>query len=518
MRRLVLFLTFYFLFFAQTLVYSEVTLPRVIGSNMVLQRDMQVPIWGWASVGEEISITLSAEGVEPLPVITTTADADGNWRIDLPAMEAGGPYTLRVTGSNTLELTNVLFGEVWFCSGQSNMQWTVRASKDSSAEIAAATYPKIRLFYVPRKSSGLLKKDVEANWQETSPETIRNFSAVAYYFGRKLHKDINVPIGLINSSWGGTRIEPWTPLVGFLSMPALKHISKEVQQIQANYRQQLPQKMKEIETWIAKTQKALETGASLTKMPNIVHPLNNHRRPTSIYNGMVYPLIPYAIRGAIWYQGESNLRDGMIYHRKMKALIHGWREVWQQGEFPFYFVQLAPFNYDRIAAQRGQNRNPFLLPKIWEAQTATLAVPNTGMAVITDVSNLRNIHPKNKQTVGLRLALWALAKTYGQDDLVYSGPLYKSMAVEGSTIRISFDHVGSGLMSRDDEALTWFQIAGEDKQFVEAVAIVDGDTVVVSNDAVQSPVAVRFGWHQNAEPNLANKEGLPASPFRTDSW
>ncbi|MCE2401406.1 9-O-acetylesterase [Candidatus Poribacteria bacterium] len=518
MKRLVQILTVYFLLFGQTLVYSEVTLPRVIGSNMVLQRDMQVPIWGWASAGEEISIILSAEGAESLAVLTTTADADGNWRIDLPAMKAGGPYTLQVTGSNTLELTNVLFGEVWVCSGQSNMQWTVNASKDSAAEIAAAMYPKIRLFYVPRRSSGLLKQNVEADWQETSPETIRNFSAVAYYFGRKLHKDLNVPIGLINSSWGGTRIEPWTPLVGFLSVPALEAISKEVQKVQANYRQQLPQKIKEIEAWIAKTREALETGAILPQMPNNVHPLSNHRRPTSIYNGMVYPLVPYAIRGAIWYQGESNLRDGMIYHRKMKALIHGWREVWQQGEFPFYFVQLAPFNYDRIAAQRGQNRNPFLLPKIWEAQTATLAVPNTGMAVTTDVSNIRNIHPRNKQAVGLRLALWALAKTYGKDDLVYSGPLYKSMAVEGSTIRISFDHVGHGLMSRDDQPLTWFQIAGEDKQFVEAVAVVDGDTVVVSNDAVQSPVAVRFGWHQNAEPNLANKEGLPASPFRTDSW
>ena len=518
MKRLILSLTVFSLFFGQTLVYAEVTLPRVIGSNMVLQRDMQVPIWGWASAGEEISIILSAEGDESFPRLTTKADADGNWRIDLPAMQAGGPYTLRITGSNTLELTNVLFGEVWVCSGQSNMQWSVNASKDSAAEIAAAMYPKIRLFYVPRRSSGLLKKDVEADWQETSPETIPNFSAVAYFFGRKLHKDLNVPIGLINSSWGGTRIEPWTPLVGFLSVPALGFISKEVQDVQANYRQQLPHKIKEIETWIAKTREALETDAILTQMPTNVHPLSNHRRPTSIYNGMVYPLIPYAIRGAIWYQGESNLRDGMNYHRKMKALIHGWREVWEQGEFPFYFVQLAPFNYDRIAAQRRQNRNPFLLPKIWEAQTATLAVPNTGMAVITDVSNLRNIHPRNKQAVGLRLALWALAKTYGKDDLVYSGPLYKSMTVEGSTIRISFDHVGSGLMSRDDEPLTWFQIAGEDKQFVEAVAVVDGGTVVVSSDTVQSPVAVRFGWHQNAEPNLANKEGLPASPFRTDSW
>lgn len=520
MKRIVLFLIIYFLSFAQTIVYSDVTLPHVIGSNMVLQRDMQVPIWGWASAGEEITITLSTEeeGAEPIATATAVADAAGNWQINLTEMEAGGPYTLRIAGNNTLELTNVLFGEVWFCSGQSNMQWSVRASKDSAAEIAAANYPTIRLFYAPRRASGLLQQNVEADWQETSPETIPNFSAVAYYFGRKLQKDLNVPIGLINSSWGGTRIEPWTPPVGFAAIPALEAISNEVKEEQANYRQQLPEKIKKVEAWIDNTREALETDGIQTQMPNIVHPLSNNRRPTAIYNGMVHPLVPYAIRGAIWYQGESNIRDGMMYHRKMKALIHGWREVWQQGEFPFYFVQLAPFNYNVIAEQRGVNRNPYFLPRIWEAQSATLSVPNTGMAVITDVSNIQNIHPRNKQTVGLRLALWALAKTYGHDDIVYSGPLYKSMEVEDSAIRISFDHVGGGLISSDDQPLTWFEIAGEDQQFEKAKAMIDGNTVVVSSESVESPVAVRFGWHQNAEPNLKNREGIPTSPFRTDSW
>ena len=514
MKLTTLFLIGFLLLFTGTCVYSEVTLPRVIGSNMVLQRDMQAPIWGWASAGEEISVTLSADGESDGTISTTTvvADAEGNWRTELPAMAAGGPYTLKVTGSNTLELTNVLFGEVWVCSGQSNMQWSVSASKDSEAEIAAGMYPKIRLFYVPRVPSGLLQQDVAADWYETTPETVANFSAVAYYFGRKLYKNLDVPIGLINTSWGGTRIEPWTPPVGLAAVPALASISKEVQDIQANYRAQLPQKMMDIEAWIAETRDALETGAQLTQMPNNTHPLAHQQRPTALYNGMVHPIVPYAMRGALWYQGESNLREGMLYHEKMKALINGWREVWGQGDFPFYFVQLAPFNYG------GRDASPFFLPKIWEAQAATLALPNTGMAVTTDIGNLRDIHPRNKQEVGRRLALWALAKDYSRDDVTYSGPLYKSMAVEGDTIRLTFDHVGSGLTSRDEKPLTWFEIAGEAKEFFEANAIIDGDTVVVSSETVANPIAVRFGWHQSAEPNFVNKEGLPASPFRTDSW
>ena len=515
MKRIMLSLIGFLLLFTQPIVHAEVTLPRVIGSNMVLQRDMQVPIWGWASAGEEITITLSAEdeGAERLFSTIVTADAAGNWRTKLPAMEAGGPYALKISSRrNVLEFTNILFGEVWVCSGQSNMQWSVSASKDSEAEIAAANYPSIRLFDVPRVPSGLLQNDVEADWYETTPETIANFSAVAYYFGRKLYKNLDVPIGLINTSWGGTRIEPWTPPDGFASVPTLESISKEIQEAHENYRQQLPQKMEDIEAWIAETREALETDTRLAQMPDNRHPLRHQARPTGLYNGMVHPLVPYAIRGALWYQGESNLRDGMLYHEKMKALINGWREVWGQGDFPFYFVQLAPFDYG------GWNVSPFLLPQIWEAQTATLSLQNTGMAVTTDVGNLKDIHPRNKQEVGRRLALWALAKTYGREDVTYSGPRYKSMAVEGNKIRLSFDYVGSGLMARDEKPLTWFEIAGEDKQFVEAQAMIDGDTIVVSSDAIANPVAVRFGWHQSAEPNLVNKEGLPASPFRTHTW
>ena len=498
----------YMLFCTQSPAHAEVTLPHIFGNNMVMQRDMPVLIWGWAATGEEVAVTLQDTG----HAVKTTADAKGNWHAKLPAMSAGGPYTLHVAASNTLKLTNVMFGEVWVCSGQSNMEWPVRASKDSEAEIAEADYPMIRLFDIPHKASGLLVPDVEAEWHPTTPETIENFSAVAYAFGRKLYKNLDVPIGLINTSWGGTRIEPWTPPVGFDSVHALESTSKELQDIHAKYRAELPEKMAAIEAWIAETRKALETGEVISPMPDNRHPLTHHAQPTGLYNGMVHPLVPFAMRGTIWYQGESNLRDGRLYHEKMKALINGWREVWKQGDFPFYFVQLAPYDYS------GWGGSPHLLAEIWEAQTATLSVPNTGMAVTTDIGNPKDIHPRNKQEVGRRLALWALAKTYGREDVTYSGPLYKSMEVDGNAIRLNFDFVGSGLTSGDGEPLTWFEIAGEDKNFVTATATIEEDTIVVSSDTVSQPVAVRFGWHQTAEPNLINKEGLPASPFRTHPW
>ncbi len=499
--------------FIPAITHAEVSLPRVISDNMVLQRDVPVPIWGWADAGEAVSVTIQDTDTSTIYNMTTTADAKGNWQVRLPATSAGGPYTLHVAATNTLAFENVVFGEVWLCSGQSNMEWAVKASKDSAVEIAAAVYPMIRLFDVPHKPSGLAIRDVNATWHPTTPETIENFSAVAYTFGRKLHKTLTVPIGLINTSWGGTRIEPWTPLAGFEAVPALESIVTEIKTDNATYREQLPTKIEAIQSWIEKTRDALAAGDTLVPMPENRHPLTHHARPTGLYNGMVHPLVPFAIRGVIWYQGESNLRDGQMYHEKMKALINGWRAMWGQTKLPFYFVQLAPFNYS------GWGVSPSQLAEIWEAQTATWrAVPQTGMVVTTDIGNPKDIHPRNKQEVGRRLALWALAKTYATGDVTYSGPLYKSMKVEDNAIRLNFDFVGDGLMSRDGAPLTWFEIAGEDKRFVEATAVIHGNTVVVSSDTVQHPVAVRFGWHHIAEPNLMNQEGLPASPFRTHPW
>ena len=496
-------------------VIAEVRLPAVIGDNMVLHRCAEAPIWGWAAPGEEIKVVGSWDQNTSWG---TVADRDGKWLVRIhPPKQAGGPHELTIQGKNTITVQNILVGEVWVASGQSNMQWTLRVANNASAEIAAAHYPEIRLFHVPRLTAIEPMQNVKASWKVCTPDNAQGFSAVAYFFGRYIYQQVGAPVGLISTSWGGTRIEPWTPPMGFEAVPKLDYVCKILKEATPKYRQAMTSTIENIEnSWLPKAKAALDTGQTVPAPPAWPkHLLTNHQQPTALYNGMVHALVPFAIRGAIWYQGESNRGEGMMYHEKMKALIKGWRTVWGQGDFPFYFVQLAPYQYVR---NRQDVKSSQWLPEIWEAQTATLALPNTGMAVTIDIGNVDDIHPRNKQDVGKRLALWAMAKVYGRDQIVYSGPLYKSMKVEGDTIRLSFDHVGSGLVSRDGKALNWFTIAGEDKEFVEAKAVIDGDTVVVSSSSVKKPVAVRFGWDEIAEPNLSNKEDLPASPFRTDNW
>lgn len=498
---------------------AEVRLPHVLGDHMVLQRDVPLPVWGWADPGERIHVQLGDNSA------SIAADQEGNWMVKLPAMKAGGPHELVVHGENTVRVTDVLVGEVWLCSGQSNMEMGVGVVMDADKEIAAADYPRIRLLELPRNPAGEPVRDINAQWRACGPKTIADgwwggFSAVGYFFGRELHNELGVPVGLIDSAWGGTRIEPWTPPGGFASVPALHEVVDQITQKDEQYKQKtLPERMDKIEKWIAATRAALAAGDPLPRTPYWPrHPLENEREPTGLYNGMIHPLAPFAIRGAIWYQGESNVHtaDGMLYFEKMKALVGGWRSVWGQGDFPFYYVQLAPFKY----TLHRKTISPYDMPEIWEAQLAALQIPNTGIAVTTDLGDWRDIHPKNKQEVGRRLALWALAKTYGRTELVYSGPLYGSMTVEGDRIRIRFEYVGGGLSTRDGQALNWFEIAGADRVFHTARAEIDGETVLVWSEKVPEPVAVRFAWHMLPEPipNLVNKEGLPASPFRTHRW
>ena len=463
---------------AASSVQADVTLPNVFGDNMVLQRGQPLKFWGKADPGENVTVSLWRKqgGDAVAREVVTKADGSGNWKLAVKPYLHAGPISVAIRGKNTINLKNVLIGEVWICSGQSNMAWTLNRTNNSKQEIAGAKYPNIRVFRVKRTPKSQPQDDVQltASWKECSPETIPDFSAVAYFFGRHLNQELDVPIGLIETAWGGTRIEPWTPPVGFKQVPKLQSLVKEAEEVQKR--------------------------DPIFKV--------NQQTPTVLYNGMVHGLVPFSMRGAIWYQGESNRADGMMYYEKMKGLIYGWRKVWNQGDFPFLFVQLAPYTY-------GGNDDT-MLPKIWEAQTATLSVVNTGMAVTVDIGNVKDIHPTNKQDVGKRLALWALAKTYGKKDLVYSGPLYQSMSIDKGKIRIKFKHVGSGLISRDDKQLSWFTIAGKEGEFVSAKAEIDGDSVLVSSDKISKPKAVRFGWNQLAEPNLSNKEGLPASPFRTD--
>ncbi|MGA2032237.1 MAG: sialate O-acetylesterase [Thermoguttaceae bacterium] len=424
---------------------ADVKLPKVISSHMVLQRDRALPIWGWADPGEEVTVRLDDA------TATAEADAQGNWKVVFPAVKADGKaHSMSISGKNKIELDDILIGDVWIGSGQSNMEMGISACDKAKEEIPAANYPKIRLLLVPKVQTGQPAKDVKADWVECSPKTVAaggwgGFSAALFYFGQRLHKELDVPVGLIDSSWGGSPIEPWT--------------------VSGN------------------------SGGGM-------------------YNGMIAPLKPLGIRGAIWYQGEANVGNGLKYYDKMKALIEGWRKVWGY-DFPFYFVQLAPFS----------GYGPGSLPPLWEAQVASLKIPGTGMAVTTDiVHNLADIHPRNKFDVGNRLALWALAKEYGKGDLVYSGPLYKSMEVEGNKIRLAFAQVGGGLKSRDGKPLCEFEIAGADGKFAPAEATIDGATVVVQAKEVASPSQARFGWRNVANPNLVNKEGLPASPFKTSNW
>ena len=468
------------LIFVHNAARADVRLPQVIGSHMVLQRDMPCPIWGWANPGEQVIVTFAGQEQ------SAKADADGKWSVKLQPMKANAqPQTMTVQGNNTLKLDDVLVGEVWLCSGQSNMEWSVAASSNPQEEASAANHPRIRHIKIQHRPAEKPESDVPpTTWQLCSPQTVPGFTAVGYFFGRQLMTDLDVPVGLIGSNWGGTRIEPWTPPVGFQQTPALKDISDKLDSF--------PQKMQQ------------KDKSDPPKVTTVI----NHQSPLALYNGMIHPLVPFAIRGAIWYQGESNNGEGMLYFEKMKALIAGWRSVWNNPKMPFLFVQLAPYKYG--------NGDPTRLAAIWEAQTAALSIPNTGMAVTVDIGNTKDIHPKNKQDVGRRLALWALANTYGKSGIVYSGPLFKQLTVEGNKARLSFDHVGGGLVSRNDKPLTHFQVAGADMAFVPAEAKIDGPTVVVSSDKVAAPVAVRFAWDQEAEPNLSNKEGLPASPFRTD--
>ena len=483
--------------------WADVRLPHVIGDNMVLQRGMPVPIWGWAEPGEKVTVKVAGQEK------SAAACDEGMWRVTLDAIQGGGAVEMTVAGKNTITVKNILIGEVWLCSGQSNMQFGVGGSKSAKQAIPSAKFPKIRLFDVPRVPSISPQTDCKATWRECSPATVPGFTAVGFFFGRKLHKDLDVPIGLIGSSWGGTLIEPWTPPSGFAAVKSLEGIAKGIEKRDQDYRKSLIGAVDAMDAWVKSARKAIAAGKNPPHPPAMPGQRRiNHQSPTALYNGMIHPVVPFAIRGAIWYQGESNMGQGMVYHEKMKALIAGWRKVFGHEDLSFYFVQLAPY------ARYGNGA----LPRIWEAQTATLAIPGTGMAVITDVGNTKDIHPRNKVDVGERLALWALAKNYGKTDLVYSGPLYKSMSVEDGKVRIKFDHVGGGLVSRDGKDLTHFQIAGADKKFLPAKAVIDGKDVVVSCDAVKKPVAVRFGFHKTAEPNLMNKEKLPASPFRTDRW
>ncbi len=499
------------MFCAATPVCADVKLPAVFGDHMVLQREIPAPVWGWADAGEQVTVTFRGQ------TKTATAGSDGKWSVKLDALAVGEPATLTVAGKNTVELQDVLVGEVWVCSGQSNMQWSVKAGLDPDLEAAAANHPGIRLFQVPMVTAREPQQDVKAAWRECTPGNIPQFTAVGYYFGRQLHEVLGVPVGLIQTAWGGTRAEAWTSAEVLAGSPMFKPILDKWALDCADYDSgRTQQKYNEaLATWQKEVQAANDAGKRPPQRPQAPgDPRASQHHPSNLYNAMVAPLVPYAIRGAIWYQGESNAARAYQYRELMPALIRSWRDVWKQGDFSFYQVQLA--NFREIKAEPGESD----WAELREAQMlACDALPKVGAACITDIGAARDIHPRDKQNVGKRLARLALVGDYGVKDIVRQGPTYRSLDLRDGKATIHFDTHGEKLISYYGEPLSGFAIAGPDKKWVWATAkITDKDTVELSHPDVTDPRAVRYNWADNPQGNLYNAGYLPAYPFRTDDW
>ncbi|MDF2193702.1 sialate O-acetylesterase [Paraflavitalea sp. CAU 1676] len=621
---------------------ANVSLPRIFGDNMVLQRNKPIPVWGWAAPNEKVTVQFNKQ------VKTVKADKSGQWKVALDPEQAGGPWQLTVKGKNNIALNNILVGEVWVCSGQSNMEWTVNSSNNKEQEIANANFPQIRHIKVPNTVAATPQQDLPGgSWEVCSPQTVANFTAVGYFFARELYQQLNVPIGLINTTWGGTMVETWASKEAFERNEDFKTLfaNAKLANLETSIKEKGAQLTKKIEAlqgplkpgnnteawkseglndadwahmklpnvweaegyenldgvvWFRKTinldaaqagkQATIELASiddidetyvngtkvgSMTQWDlarkytipagilkagknviairvtdnsggggiygdpanmklsvgnstlslagdwlfrvesiRIVNSIGPNNYPTLLYNSMVNQIIPYAIEGAIWYQGESNAGRAYQYRKSFPLMINDWRQRWNQGDFPFYFVQLASFNSANGDTQKGST-----WAELREAQTNTLSLPNTGMAVTIDIGESKDIHPRNKQDVGKRLAAIALHNQY-QKQGEYSGPLYQSMKAAGNKIELSFSHAQSGFMVKDKYGyIKGFEIAGADKKFYFAQALVSGDKLIVWSDKVAAPVAVRYAWADDMpEANLYNKDGFPAVPFRTDNW
>lgn len=505
-------------------LHAEVKPNPLFSDGAVLQSGQKIPVWGTARDGEKITVEFQGQKV------STTA-AGGKWSVHLDPLTAGGPFTMTLTGDNTLTIKDLLVGEVWLASGQSNMNWALAQLPTLAEETPKAPFPQIRTFKVKSTVSVTPLSDATGSWMICSPDTVKDFSAVGYYFARDLHRQLGVPIGFIHSALGATPGESWTSREGLESQPELKEYADAVKRKLASYDADVaayPAKLAEhqakltewmekvgteheenLKAWNEAVTKAKAAGETPPKQPrpssrrpNEPHPPEGPPTdPAVLFNGMIHPLIPYGIKGVIWYQGESNRDKHLLYRKLFPAMITDWRARWNQGDFPFLYVQVAPWGG--------------MTPEIREAQFLTLGkVKNTAMTVTTDVGDKDDIHPRKKEPVGLRLALAARALAYGEK-IEYSGPLYESMKSENGKIILQFKHIGGGLMAKDGE-LKGFTIAGADKKFVPAKAEIQGNTVVVSAEGITDPQAARYAWANVPDVNFYNQEGLPASPFRTD--
>ena len=446
--------------FSSILLKAEVRLPSIIGSHMVLHQNSDVRLWGWCSPAEKITIKTTWDTVS----YRLTGESSAKWSLKIKTPSAGGPFKIIINGTTVIE--DVMIGEVWLCSGQSNMERGL-GPKQLLEEASDANNKNIRLFYVTKSASEFPQENCDGSWKVCSPDEIKHFSAVGYYYGKNLQKVLNVPVGLINSNWGGTAAEVWTPKPLIDNDPQLKAASQKL--------------------------------AASSSWPVL---------PGYIFNAMIYPVTNFEISGVIWYQGENNVWTCSTYQQLLTTLIGSWRMAWGK-EFPFYYVQIAPYS------RYGKNNFCALLR---EAQTNCLSISKTGMIVISDlVDDVTNVHPTDKINVGLRLANLALSDHYGKTGLIYKFPRYKAMKIEKDKIRIEFENAGIGLMCKDKN-ISEFYIAGEDRQFLPAIARIEGNSVVAWNKTIKSPVALRFGFTNTAIPNLFSKEGLPVNLFRTDNW
>jgi sialate O-acetylesterase len=486
---------------------ADVKLPAIFGSHMVLQRDQKDRVWGWAEPGEEITVQIAGQSK------TAKAGPDGSWQVQLDPMPAGGPHTLTVQGKNTLKYDDVLVGEVWICSGQSNMQWPVGAAKDADLEIPAAKYPNLRLITVPNRGTQEPQTDFKGRWVPCRPDTVGGFSAVGYFFGRQLQQTLGVPVGLINDAWGGSACEAWIRRDLLAADPKYAAMMQNWAEIEQNYPKAKEEYPAKFAAWRKEADRARAEHRQSPWPPQSPDDMmKGNARPGNIYNGVLKPTIGYGIRGVIWYQGESNAGRAYQYRDLFPLMIKSWRDEWGQGDFSFYWVQLADF-----LAESPTPRDSGWA-ELREAQTMTMdRLPKTGQAVIIDVGEGKDIHPRNKQDVAMRLARWALARDYGVG-IPHQSPTYKSMKRDGNKIVVTFDHVGGGLRTFDVEEARGFAIAGSDRKFVPAHARVTGrNTIEVRADDVSEPVAVRYAWADNPVCNVYGG-GLPVTPFRTDDW
>jgi sialate O-acetylesterase len=500
---------------AVPLASAHTGLPNCFGSNMVLQQKQANKVWGWGDAGEGITLTIGKQTKR------ATVDSNGAWHVMLDPMTAGGPHTMTIEGQEAIVFENVLIGEVWVCSGQSNMEWPVALSDNADLTTMTAHYPNIRFLSVPQVGTEEPQENFKGSWTVCTPQSTDQFSAVGYNFGRQLHQSLGVPIGLIDNAWGGSACEAWVNRDLLEKDPRLKELMATWRKTEDFYKsgKAAEQHAIKLASWEKQAAKAKTEGKSAPSKPrwdNLV--MTGNQRPANIYNGVLHPTIGYGIKGAIWYQGESNTSRAYQYRDLFPLMIKNWRDEWGQGDFPFYWVQLADFKVELDMPADSD------WAELREAQTMTMnKLPNTGQAVIIDIGEADDIHPTNKREVGNRLARWALANDYGYSNLTYQNPLYRSMKKQDNAIVVSFDHTSKGLDTFDLPQVKGFTIAGKDKVFHHAEAQilgigVDRKQVKVWSDHVKNPVAVRYAWADNPVCNVRNYDGLPLTPFRTDDW